>query len=141
MDGDYDSFGDEWYVYIGVNGRWKVWNDIGGWSEEVSFTVDLDLHPSDRIHVTACGFEADLMHDYMGDSSGHSWAHISDPGLTQAQRESVEDDIFWQLAGSFKDENDEIGCLTYRHAATERGPFTTPSKKGDYRVLYTIEDR
>ena len=81
------------------------------------------------------------MHDYTGDGSGHSWAEISDPGLTQAQRESIEDDIFWQLAGSFTDENDEIGLLTRFHAATERGTFTTPSDKSDYRIRYTIEDR
>lgn len=141
MDGDYDDWGDEWHVYIGINGRWKVWQDIGGWDESLNFSVDLDLHPSDRIHITACGFEEDLMHNYMGDNSGYTWAQISNPNLTDEQREDIEDSVFWQLAGSFNDENDKIGYFSKYHNFNERGTFTIVSDKRDYRLNYTIEER
>jgi hypothetical protein len=142
MDGDYDTWGDEWYVYVGVNGRWKVWEEIGGDSRSLNFTVDLDLHPSDKIHITACGFEADVMDDYMGDDSGHSWAEISDPNLTEDDREAIEDDVFWQLAGSWADENHKIGYFSQFHQPNERGTFTRASQgPSDYRLRYKIEDR
>ena len=93
------------------------------------------------LSITACGFEADLMHDHMGDNSGYSWAQISNPNLTKAQRESIEDRIFWKLASSFKDENDRIGLFSHFHSANARGTFTRRSDKRDYRLRYTIEDR
>ncbi len=140
MDGNYDTFGDEWYPYIGVNGRWRVWTSLGGWSKTLNYSVTLDLHHSDKIRISGCGFEADLMHDYMGDSTGHSWAEISDPNLTTGARESIEDDIFWQLAPTFGDENDAIGHLFVEHGSAARGSFIRVSDKGDYRLEYTISN-
>lgn len=141
MDGDYDTFGDEWYLYVGINGRWNVWESIGGSSKSVNYSVDLDLHSGDPVKVTACGFEADLMHDYMGDDSGYTWTQISDPNLTTAQREAIEDKVFWQLAGSFTDENDAIGHFSHAHPSTARGRFVRASDKNDYRLEYVIERR
>jgi hypothetical protein len=65
--------------YVGVNGRWKVWTELSGWEQPLNVSVDLDLHGTDRIHITACGFKADVVHDYMGDNSGYSNDQISDP--------------------------------------------------------------
>jgi hypothetical protein len=141
MDGDYDTFGDEWHVYAGINGSWNVWKSIGGSSKSVTFSVDLDLHTSDRVHVTGCGFEADLMDDYMADESGYTWAQISNPNITREQREAIEDSVFWQLAGTLNDENDAIGYLSDFHPATARGTFISGSDKGDYRFHYKIENR
>jgi hypothetical protein len=141
MDGDYDTFGDEWHVYIGINGRWKVWRNIGGSSKSLNFTVSLNLHPTDKIKITACGFEADMMHDYMGESSGYTGGEVSNPNRTNDQREAIEDDVFWQLSGSFNDENDRIGHFSQAHNANERGTFTRSSvSPRDYRLRYTIED-
>ncbi|MGZ3667339.1 MAG: hypothetical protein ACXVDA_22965 [Ktedonobacterales bacterium] len=141
MDGDYDILGDEWYVYFGINGRWHKRENMSGSEEALNFSVDLDLHPSDSIRLTACGFEADAIHDYMADDSGYSWAQISDPNITQAEREAIEDHIFWQLSGSFNDLNDGIGYLSDVRAPTDRNQFYAKSDNGDFRVLYVIEDR
>ncbi len=141
MDGDYDRLGDEWYVYVGVNGRWHRWQSIGGSSESVSFTVDLDLHPTDRIKVTACGFEADAMHGYMGDNSGYSWSTISNPSISRSDREAIEDHVFWQLSGSLSDENDEIGYLVTELSPRTRGTIVTRSDKRHYRLRYSVSNR
>jgi hypothetical protein len=140
MDGDYDEFGDEWYVYVGINGRWEVWKSIGGSSKSLNYSVVLGLHQEDSIQISACGFEADLVHDYMGDDSGYSWPQISDRSLTTAQREAIEDRIFWQLSGSFRDENDAIGHFFVVHEASVRGKFTLPSDKRDFRLSYTLAE-
>ncbi len=139
MHGNYDTWGDEWHVYVGINGRWKVWKDIGGNSKSLNFSVTLDLHPNDEINISACGFEADVMHDHMGENSGYSWAEISDTNMTKARKEEIEDDVFWQLSGSFNDENDRIGLFSVRHASEERGFLKTKSHKGDYTLEYSIE--
>lgn len=142
MDRNIDIFsGDEWDVYIGVNGRWRIWKGIGGDSEALNFSVDLDLHPSDQIHITACGFEEDLVHDYMGDDSGYSWAQISNPNLTGTQVAAISGKITRQLAGSLKDENTPISYFSQYHNPTEQGNFTKPSPSSDYRLRYTIANR
>ena len=61
---------DEWYVYVGVNGRWNVWKSLSGASHRLNYSVDLALHPSDHIHITACGFEADEIDNLMGHDIG-----------------------------------------------------------------------
>lgn len=142
MDGDYDLGPDEWHVYIGVNGRWNVWKDLSGWSQDLDFAVDLDLHPTDRIQITASGFEADMIHDYMGNTSGYSWDYISNPHLTKEQREAIEDGVFWQLSGSFNDRNDQIGYFSQIHDPNDRSSFTRAAiSPSDYRLSYSIEDR
>lgn len=143
MDGDYDTGDDEWYVYIGINGRWRVWETIGGDSEVLNYSVDLDLHPEDEIHVTACGFEADLVHDYMGRSSGLSWSKISNPKMPESERDAIAKQLLKQLAGSFGDQNEAIGLFSSKHSATTRGVITPnpTSDKRDYRLEYTIADR
>lgn len=144
MDADFDTFGDEWYVYVGVNGRWRVWKSIGGSDEDLDYTVDLDVHEDDHIKLTACGFEADWMHDFIGDDSGYTWEEISRP-KTSSERKEIELDLLRQLATTLNDENDRIGLFpefgTAPHAATDRGSFTRSSERGDYRLRYRIEDR
>lgn len=141
MDGNYDLGWDSWHVYIGINGRWKVWREIGGSSQLLDFSLDIDLHPDDMIHITACGFDPDSLHDYMGKNSDYTWSQISDPMLTQEQREAIEDHVFYQLLPSLKDENDEIGHVSCYHPSTVRGSFVCYSDKRDYRLEYSIESR
>jgi hypothetical protein len=145
MDSDLDSGPDEWHVYIGINGRWHIWQDIGGWEKPLNVSVDLDLHANDKIHITACGFEADAMHDHMGHDSGYNWAQISNPNITTKQREDIEDSVFWQLSDTLTDENDKIGYFSKFHDSSERGSFihaSIPAKdEGSYRLEYKIEDR
>jgi hypothetical protein len=145
IDSFYDISPDEWHIYIGINGRWRVHRGLSGPEEELDFSVDLDLHPDDKIHLTACGFEEDILHDYMGDASEYTWDQISDRNLNQARREEIEDDVFWQLAGSINDENDVIGYFSIFHPSTDRSvrvPFNRTSRDlSDYRIVYLIEDR
>jgi hypothetical protein len=142
MDGDYDYGSDEWHVYVGVNGRWGVWRNLSGWEQPLNLSVDLDLHSTDQINITACGFEADVLHDYMGDDSGYSWEQISDPNLTVPQKEAIEDSLLWQLSSSFNDENDPIGYFATQHGPTERGTFEKSSENPrGYRLRYIIEGR
>lgn len=154
MDTFYDEYTeDEWYPYICVNGRWKVYKSIDGVYKtlpngkvyrlpvSLDISVDLDLHPADRILLTASGFEADKVHDYMGDNSGYTWEQISDPNITQKRREEIEDHLFHQLLGSFKDENQALGHFQQSHNPAERDTFLKASDKQDYRLRYTIEGR
>lgn len=142
MNADLDESPDEWYVYVGVNGRWKVFEEIGGWEEALDFEVPLDLHPDDEVLVSACGFEADLMNDYIGTDSGYNWSEIADPGLSQSEREDIEDDLFWQLSGSWNDENDPIGYAHTSHAATDFDDHALfPKDSINYWLDYRIERR
>lgn len=133
MNADLDPLGDEWYVYVGVNGRWKVWEEIGGWEESLNFDVNLDLHPDDPVLVSVCGFEADAINNYMGDDSGHDWSTISDPDLTNFEAGLLIGDVLTQQAFSFGDENKPIGHAFERHAPTEIRSHMAASNK-------TVED-
>ena len=137
MDGDYDTLSDEWYVYIGINGRWRFWESIGGDSEVLSYSVDLDLHPEDKIHVTGCGFEADILHDYMGKNSGFSWSKISNPNMPNSERFYIAQQLLLQLASSYDDQNEAIGLFSQKHSATTRGAISPlpQSDKKDYRLV------
>ena len=54
MDRNYDPTGaDEWYVYVGVNGRWNVWKSLSETSHQLNYSVDLALHSNDQIHIIA----------------------------------------------------------------------------------------
>ena len=141
MDGEFDGLGDGWYVYIGVNGRWRIWENIDGSEAALDFTVELDLHPDDQICITACGFQADLMHYYMGKESGFTWAQISDKSMTESQLQGIEDTLLLQLATSLNRENLIIGYLFRTHPSSERGTFTIASETLAYRLRYTIENR
>jgi hypothetical protein len=76
----------------------------------------------------------------MGDDSGYNWTQISDRSMTTARKEAIEDKLFWQLSGSFKDENDTIGYFFRSHDATDRGPFIRSSDKLDFRLSYILAD-
>ncbi len=149
MVGDGDTFGDDWHVYVCVNGQWTVWTDLSGTSASLSTHVDLDLDREDKVHVSACGFEADLIHDAMGKASGLTWADIADPAMSLIRQMDLEDRIFSQLLPTVGDENDPIGRIEVAHAATDRGPFVSRSNRrtdgGDdvlsYNLHYSIADR
>jgi hypothetical protein len=104
------------HAYLGINGRWKVLTPAVI-TEFPIFSVNLALHPTDRIYITCCGFFPGLMHNHMGHGSGYSWQTISDPSLTVEQREDIEDSIFWQLSDTFNQTNDPIGYISKIHEA------------------------
>lgn len=145
MDADLDWFGDEWHVYVGVNGRWKVFKDIGGSSEDLNFEVDLELHPTDQIHITVCGFEADTIHDWMGAGPYAPASAVSQPidwsvrniGIT-ALLVSLQLIQGILLGLSALDQNDKISMMSVQHAADTNGEFTKQAKNEDYRLKYEI---
>lgn len=143
MDANLDpGTSDEWYVYIGINGRWNVWKDLSGHEKNLDISVDLDLHPSDSIHITACGFEADLLHDHMGEDTDPplTWEKISN--ADDSTRDDITDLIVESLATTLNNENDEISYFSRFHEPTDRGTFTEhPSGGKDYRLRYTIDQR
>ncbi len=116
----------------------------------LNFTVDLDLHPEDEIHITACGFEADVLHGLIGKDSGLTWEQISDPALTEKQRREMMEDLLEEALDKnflgfpgrrLTDENEPLGLVSEvhlpRHAS--ESSLERPSDKGDYRLRFTIE--
>ncbi len=131
---------DEWYVYVGVNGRWKIFEDLGGASHKLNYSVDLDLHPSDQIHITACGREADEINGLMGRPTGLSWADVS----AREQGEDTAKKIrngFLSLGLSLDPfiENEDIGLFSHFHPPQALNTVTLASSEKNYRLRYRIE--
>jgi hypothetical protein len=145
---------EEWHVYIGVNGVWHVRRlDVRkGQTKPLDVTVDLNLHPDDPIHVTACGFEADTLHELIGRASGFTWQEISDPQLSETQRAEIMEKViekgldknFLGIPGrDLEDDNEPLGLLSRVHLAKMIPSEGTrvdslASDKKDYQLNYTI---
>ena len=144
---------EEWNVYIGINGIWHVrsLNVRKGEARSLNVTEDLRLHPDDRIHITACGFEADVMHELIGKKSGFTWLHISDPALTEKQRikimeKVVEKGLDKTLGVPMRDPtnvNEPLGLFSKFHSVRRIPSGGTRvhglrSEAKDYRLKYTI---
>jgi hypothetical protein len=139
---------DEWYVYIGVNGRWRVWKGLSGESKRLNHSVVLPLHPSDRIHITACGFEADEINGLMGRETGSTWADVSDPSQSRKNAEKIRDGFlslgkslagtgkFWESSNI---NNEAIGTFSHFHPPEALDLVTVPSPEGKYRLRYKVE--
>jgi hypothetical protein len=140
--------GDEWYVYVGINGRWRVWESLGGESEKLNFSVVLPLHPSDRIHITACGFEADEINGLMNHSIGQSWADICDPTIMTDNASKIRSGFLslgTSLDSSIENEpldpDPEInGYFSQFHPPNVLDTVTVASPQGKYRLRYKIEE-
>jgi hypothetical protein len=121
---------------------WQTWR--GDHREEsVDFSVDLDLHPDDQIHITACGFEENLIHDAMGRTSGYRWKDISG-SHTFAERQAISLNVAEMLLASLPLKNSRLGRFSEYRKPTELGTFKNrPSlnrSPPDYRLTYTITD-
>jgi hypothetical protein len=164
MDANLDPYsGDEWHVWFGVNGRWKTFHpsSIGGDTKALNHTVNLNLHPTDTINISVCGFEADELHDLMGKNTNVPKSQVSARG-TQAEARAVASEIrnvfladlatvsggiaggIAGLAGaSWNVENEAISTFFRQEPVPRRraGYSSTVirrSEKGDYRLKYTI---
>lgn len=142
MDANLDPFfRDEWYVYVCVNGRWKAFEELSGGTATLNYVVGLDLYPTDKITISLCGFEADSVHDLMGDASGVDPQRVSNKS-TAAQASAVAKQIrnafVSGLVSGFPDENDSISRLFVQHAATDTGDFLVRPFAKDYRLSYKI---
>jgi hypothetical protein len=142
MDANLDPTGaDEWYVYVGINGRWNMWKSLSGDSHRLNYAVELALHPSDHIHMTACGFEADEIDNLMGKHIGLSWAEVCDRGRGIDNAEKIRSG-FLSLGTSLDPsiENEAIGIFSQLHPPEVLGAVTVASPKNDYRLRYRIEE-
>jgi hypothetical protein len=145
MDANLDPvFRDEWYVYVCVNGRWKAFESLRGADATLNYVVNLDLHPTDKINLSLCGFEADSVHDLMGNQSGVNPGRVS-AGSTDGQAASVAGQVrnafVSGLLSGFPDENDSISRLFVQHAASDTGTFFVRPHDRDYRLRYKIDAR
>ena len=145
MDANLDTLpfdSDEWYVYVGVNGRWRVWTSLGGDSKTLNYRVGLDLHEEDLITISVCGFEADTLHDLMGKSTGIKSEMVSEKSTISAAKSvaSTIRDKFagGLLSGNTLNENDGISTMFIQERSTARGTFTRRADGNDYRLRYTI---
>jgi len=132
---------DDWYVYVGVNGRWRVWESLGGDSHNLRHFVQLPLAKDELIRITVCGFEADEIHDLMGHRTGLSWAEVSDRRRTRANAAAIRSGFLSLGAGLdpwIENEAVELWSVSRRVKA---GDFTARSPSGDYRLAYRIEVR
>jgi len=142
MDANLDPTGtDEWYVYVGINGQWQVWRNLGGASYPLNYSVDLSLHPSDQIHISACGFEADEVDNLMGKNIGLSWADVSDETIMKDNAGKIRDG-FLSLGLSLDPgiENDPISIFSQFHPPQALDTVTMASSENDYRLRYRIEE-
>ncbi|MEZ4864883.1 MAG: hypothetical protein R3C14_26455 [Caldilineaceae bacterium] len=141
MDANLDPLsGDEWYVYVGVNGRWKVWESIGGDTETLNYAITLDLHPDDRIHITACGREADEINGLMGKNIGLSWAKVMDTSAGGDNAGKIRDG-FLSLGLSLNSsiENEAIGLFSQEHPSHALAATTAAAEGGKYRLRYRVD--
>jgi hypothetical protein len=132
---------DEWYVYVGVNGRWKVFENLGGESHKLNYAVELSLHASDQVHVTCGGREADEVNSLMGHATGLSWADISAHDRGEENAKAVRSG-FLSLGSSLDPsiENESIGMLSQFHVPQALSTVTVGSSEGKYRLRYRIEE-
>lgn len=142
MDADLDPTGaDEWYVYVGVNGRWKVFENLSGKTHRLDFAIELTLHTSDQVHVTCGGREADEVNGLMGRDVGLSWTEISAPDLGEENAKAIRSG-FLSLGFSLDPsiENESIGLLSQFHPPQALSTVTVGSSEGKYRLRYRIEE-
>nr|HMN26851.1 hypothetical protein [Caldilineaceae bacterium] len=131
---------DEWFVYVGVNGRWKVFEELGGASHRLNYSVELDLHPNDHIHITACGREADEINGLMGGATGLSWADVSAREQAEDTKKKIRSG-FLSLGLSLDSsiENEDIGLFSQFHPPQARDTLTIASFNTKYKLRYRIE--
>lgn len=131
---------DEWHVYVGINGRWLK-RQLDGDNANVQHVVGLFLHPDDEIRVTACGFEADGVHDTMGADSGVSSLAAGAPtSLDEAVEVAKAIRNTGLATGTKVNENEALELFSETHAADEVGSFDRRSfPNGKYRLIYVLE--
>ena len=132
---------DEWYVYVGVNGRWKVFENLGGESHRLNYVVELSLHASDQVHVTVGGREADEINDLMGHKIGLTWAEVCARERGEENAKAIRSG-FLSLGISLDPsiENESIGLLSQFHPPQALTTVTVGSSEGKYRLRYRIEE-
>jgi hypothetical protein len=141
---------DEWYVWIGINGRWEVFKGLSGSSRSLNFSTELLLHASDQIHITAGGFEADNVHKrLMGYDSG-----VSDKMVYEKSPIGEANDVARKIRDAFaakailseSEQNDRLDLFSKKHRADTKGTFVEKSivlagesYEPHYRLRYKIE--
>lgn len=145
MDANLDTFGDEWSLHVGINGRWTTLHNQGGDVCSVKHSVLLDLHPSDRIRISVCGYEADTADDLMGRQSGVNPSLVGSPSPSNAAEDAagkIRNAFISGIGNGPPEENDAISTF-FHESVPPIGPGKTTvrahSPRKDYRVEYTVE--
>jgi hypothetical protein len=134
-----------WYVYIGINGRWHVsegLNVLVNSANPLNYAVDLDLHYTDRVHITACGFVRNDIHRLMGRDLSLSWAEVSFPDNAHDNAEKIRGGFLslgLDLASEI--ENQRLGTISSTHSPHPLEPVTVASTDGvGYQLRYRVID-
>jgi hypothetical protein len=146
MDADLDPLGsDEWSLYVGINGRWKVLHNQSGDVSAVNHSLLLDLHPNDRIRITVCGYEADTADDFMGRQSRVNPILVGSPSPSNAAADAAGKIRNAFLSGIFNgppEEDDAISTF-FHESVPPIGPGKATVREHnpgkDYRVEYTVQ--
>ncbi len=137
MDANLDPIGnDEWYMYLGVNGRWRDLRSQHGDSVILNWSVNVDLDRDQDLVVSCSGFEADTVHDLMGHSTSVQPSEVSHPSSDTRARQIAG--VIRDKFGAHINENDRVSRLEEVHRATETGHFKVRAPGKDYRLQYTI---
>lgn len=134
------------HLYVGVNGRWKVFilKPTKSGKYDLNFAVNLDLHrQTDKIHITARAFSTHKIHrKLMGKSTGLSPKIASERSTMKEAKKAAGKirDKFLSAAPQFS-ENGDLGLFSQRHLATMQGTFKKIILKKFLSLEYEIRHR
>jgi len=138
---------DEWYLYTGINGRWKFFKSMDRGKRKLNHKVTLRLHKSQKIKISSNGYEADPIHDLMGKSTGLSSKIASASNLRSADRKKAGKAIrngFLSLGSTLTEgasiENDRIGIVNHSLKSISRiNNKVIHSSKKDYTLKISVK--
>ncbi len=145
-DGIIFSKRDEWYLYTGINGRWKLFESMDRGKNTLNHKVTFHLHKTQKIKISTNGYEADAIHDIMGASVGLPAKVTSSSKLTSSERKKAGEGIkkgFLKLGKNLLEgsdiENDKIGIVYQEIPVSQISKGETiHSNKGDYHIVVDV---
>ncbi|WP_308874926.1 hypothetical protein [Thiothrix subterranea] len=133
---------DEWYIYIGINGRWNFWKNLDSGRTSLDFILKLDLYSGDFINITACGFEADEVDNIMGKDIGLSWTDVSNSSKLEQNAKKIRNGFLSGIGAGIDpnmENESDIGTISILHSPDKTGVFTVSSNKNIYSITYKVE--
>lgn len=137
---------DEWYLYVGINGRWRLFESMDKGKRTLNHNVVLHLHKTQQVKISTNGYEADPIHDILGKSVGLSSKIASSSKLTSQERKTAGEGIrkgFLKLGKDLLEggdiENDKIGIVNATFPSGKRSTNSVvTSNLGDYQITVNI---
>ena len=148
-DNDPDKFynkkKDEWYLYVGINGRWRLFESMDKGERKLNHKIVLNLHKTQSVKISTNGYEADPIHDIMGVSVGLPLKYASSSRLTSQERKKAAIGIiegFKKLGTDLLEggdiENDKIGITNVTLRPIKRNNIRVRADLQDYHIKVSI---